>query len=272
MFSSIPVLIALPLCAVVPAAVAVALHTLVRRKVPPERLAKEHDVAGYLIAVVGVLYSVVLGFLVGTVWTQFASAQQTADAEAGAVADAFNFAGNVRRPQREELQRLIARYAIEVHDFEWVFAQRGREDPVAESLLTRAVRVTIALPPPSGRTDQGAILQSAAMRDWLLTSLREIGDARRLRLLQSKSRLPTGMLEALILGGVMVICFVFFFGVKSYYRQMAMTGLLAGSMGLFFGLVVELSTPYSGGIHVSPDAWTFVIANNHLEDFTGGRQ
>jgi hypothetical protein len=269
-FSGIPVLIALPLFAVVPAAIAVVVHTLVRRRVPPESLAEQHDVAGYLIAVVGVLYSVVLGFLVGTVWTQFSSAQQTADAEAGAVADAFNFAGNIRRPQREELQRLIARYAIEVHDFEWFFAEHGREDPLAESLLTRTVRATIALP-TSGKTGTGTILQSAAMRDWLLTSLREIGDARRLRLLQSQSRLPTGMLEALILGGVMVICFVFFFGVKSYFRQMAMTALLAGSMGLFFGLVVELSTPYSGGIHISADAWTFVIANNHLEDFTGGR-
>lgn len=270
MFSGIPVLIALPLFAVVPAAIAVVVHTLVRRRVPPESLAEQHDVAGYLIAVVGVLYSVVLGFLVGTVWTQFASAQQTADAEAGAVADAFNFAGNIRQPQREELQRLIARYAIEVHGVEWFLAERGREDPLAESLLASAVRVTIALPPPSGKAGAGAILQGAAMRDWLLTSLRSIGDARRLRLLQSKSRLPTGMLEALILGGVMVICFVFFFGVKSYSRQMAMTALLTGSMGLFFGLVVELSTPYSGGIHISPDAWTFIIANNRLEDFTGG--
>jgi len=136
--------------------------------------------------------------------------------------------------------------------------------------LARAVRVTLALQPPSGR-GFGAILQRAAMRDWLLTSLREIGDARRLRVLQSKSRLPAGMLEALILGGVMVICFVFFFGVKVYFRQMAMTALLAGSMGLFFGLVLELSTPYSGAIHISRDAWNVVIENNHLADFTGGR-
>lgn len=269
MFSAIPVLIALPLFALIPAAAAVGVHTLVRAKVPPASLAEQHDVAGYLIAVVGVLYSVVLGFLVGTVWTQFASAQQTADTEAGAVADAFNYAGNVRPPQRAELQRLIARYAMEVHDVEWFYAERGLEDPVAQALLDRAVRATIALR-PVGRGGAGAIVQSEAMRDWLLTSLREIGDARRLRVLQSKSRLPAGMLEALILGGVMVIAFIFFFGVKVYFRQMAMTALVAGSIGLFFGLVVELSTPYSGAIHISRDAWTFVIANNHLADFSAG--
>jgi len=34
------------------------------------------------------------------------------------------------------------------------------------------------------------------------------------------------------------------------------TLLLAGSIGLFFGFVVELSTPYSGAIHVSRAALT----------------
>ncbi|MGA8576925.1 MAG: hypothetical protein WB609_14730, partial [Candidatus Cybelea sp.] len=262
MLSSIPVLIALPLFAVIPAAAAVGVHALIRRAVPPENLAEQHDVAGYLIAVVGVLYSVVLGFLVGTVWTQFASAQQTADAEAGSVADAFNYAAHVRRPQRERLQRLIARYALEVRDVEWFVAQRGREDPAAVSLLESAVRVTLAIPPPRANDSEGTVLQSAGMRAWLLTSLREIGDARRLRLVQSESRLPSGMLEALVLGGMMVISFTFFFGVKNYARQMTMTALLAGSMGLFFGLVLELSTPYSGAVHISRDAWTYVIENN----------
>jgi hypothetical protein len=63
------------------------------------------------------------------------------------------------------------------------------------------------------------------------------------------------------------MAFTFLFGVRSYAKQMFMTALLAGSIGLFFGLVIELSTPYSGSIHVSRDSLTFVIDNNHLADF-----
>jgi hypothetical protein len=44
-----------------------------------------------------------------------------------------------------------------------------------------------------------------------------------------------------------------------------MVGLLAGSIGLFFGLIVELSMPYSGAIHVSRESLDIVIANNHME-------
>jgi hypothetical protein len=75
------------------------------------------------------------------------------------------------------------------------------------------------------------------------------------------------MLEALVLGAVFVITFTFFFGVRSYAKQMSMTALLAGSIGLFFGLIIELSQPYSGGITVSRGEWDVVIAGNHLADY-----
>ena len=81
--AQIPVLVALPLFALVSAGLAILAHVIFRKFVPPERLLEQYDVAGYLVAVVGVLYSVVLGFLVGTVWTAFATAQQTTDLEAG---------------------------------------------------------------------------------------------------------------------------------------------------------------------------------------------
>jgi hypothetical protein len=261
-----PALVALPLFAIVPAAAAIAAHAWFRRCVPPERL-DDHDVAGYLVAVVGVLYSVVLGFLVGTVWTGFSAAQQTADTEAGAVADAFNYSARLPKRERAIMQRLVARYAVVVRDDEWAYARRGVEDPVANRILGEAVTYTTAISPEATPKDSGKLLMEASIQTQLLASLRDIGDARRLRIVQAESRLPNGMLEALVLGGLMVISFVFFFGMRSFARQMAITGLVAGSIGLFLGLALELSTPYSGAMHISTDAWTFVIDNNHLRDF-----
>jgi uncharacterized protein YacL len=119
--------------------------------------------------------------------------------------------------------------------------------------------------PPNATSAQ--ILETNTLRAALIDSLRRIGDSRRLRVVQSESQLPAGMLEALILGAIGVIAFTFLFGVRSYLKQMTMTALLAGSIGLFFGLVIVLSTPYSGPIRVSRDSMTFVIDNNRLVDF-----
>lgn len=248
-------------------AVAVAAHALFRRFVPPDQLIEGHEVAGFLVSVVGVLYSVVLGFLVGTVWTGFTAAQQALDLEAGYVADAFNFAGQVREPERHELQRVLARYAIEVRSNEGSFLERGRQDPRALALVEEAVKITMAMPPPAATDSAGAVLAATATRTALLENLRSIGDTRRLRLVQSQSHLPRVMFASLILGAVFVLAFAFFFGVRSFYKQMAMTALVAASIGLFFGLVVELNTPYSGFISVSHDAWRYVIENNRLETF-----
>ncbi len=250
--SGLWVLYALPLFAGAFAAVAVAAHSVLRKFVSPERLSEHHEVAGFLMGVVGVLYSVVLGFLVGTVWTGFSSAQQTADLEAGYVGDAFNFAGQMQTPQRAELQRAIARYAMDVRDSAWG-AGGGPQDTTGQ-LLYGALRLTLSAP-------------SSVVREGELHSLQSLADTRRLRLVQARSRLPDGMLEALLIGAAFVIAFTFFFGVRSYAKQMTMTALLAGSIGLFFGLILELSTPYSGSVQVSRGAWSYVIASNHLAEF-----
>lgn len=247
------------------AGLAVAAHAVFRRFVPPEKLSEQYDVAGFLVAVVGVLYSVVLGLLVGTVWTGFTTAQQTTDTEAGSVADAFNYAAQLPHGQGAAIQRLIAQYAIEVRDVEWYMLEQGRTDPRAQDLLARAVALTVAMPQPKN-VSSGELLESSVLRNEVLDNLRNVGDTRRLRFLQARNRLPPGMLEALILGAMLVIAFALFFGVRSFFKQMAMTALIAGAIGLFFGLIVELSTPYSGAVQVSRDAWTFVIQNNHFTD------
>lgn len=266
-FSNLSVLIALPAFAGLFAAVAVAAHTLLRPFLPPaERLSEYNDVPGFLMGVAGVLYSVVLGFLVGTVWSSFASAQQTTDLEAGYVADAFNYAGQMQPPQSRELQRIIARYALALRDQNWSTAPRDRNDPTA-TLLYEAVRTAVQVPAQPKNTSSAQILERNSIRSALIDTLRQLGDARRLRFVQSQAWLPPGLIEALLLGAAFVITFTFLFGVRSYAKQMLMTGLLAGSIGLFFGLVLELSTPYSGSIHVSRDSLTFVIDSNHLADF-----
>jgi predicted lipid-binding transport protein (Tim44 family) len=79
------------------------------------------------------------------------------------------------------------------------------------------------------------------------------------------------MFLALILGGLMVLVFVFLFGVESGAIQLTMTATVAGCIGLLIGLVVEFNAPYSGAIRVTPEAWTLVIDGNHFADVASGR-
>lgn len=257
----VPAWLTLPLYAIVPAVIACLLHAAFRRWIPPEQLIEHHDVAGFLVSVVGVLYSVVLGFLVATVWTSFQTAQQTADIEAGYVADALAFTSALPPQHRASVQKPLARYAVEVHDVEWKTLAHGREDPRAHALLVEAVAAMLAMPPPH-TADLAAALEAESNRDSLIFHLRNIGDERRLRISQARSQIPASMYEALLLGAAIVVAFAFLFGVTPVRLQMTMTALLVASIGLFLGLVIELSTPYAGPIRVSSDAWAYIIHHN----------
>lgn len=265
-FTHIPALATLPLLGSVSAGLAVGAHCLFRRIVPPEKLVEQHAVAAALISVIGVLYSVVLGFLVGTVWTSFDAAQRTADREARYVAVAFYDASELPNPYRRAVQRKIAQYAFEVRDVEWLELSRGRIDPRARALLSDTIQLILAIPPPA-KPAPGEFLRQVAIINATAESLRNIGDIRGERVAQARSRLPSVVFEALILGGLLVMAFTFLFGVKPLPLQMTMTALVAACIGIFFGLIVDLNTPYAGPVRVSPDVWTSIIQSDRLAEF-----
>jgi hypothetical protein len=249
----------------VPAAVAIAAHAVFRRLVPPERLLPHHEVAGFLVAVVGVLYAVVLGFVVVTVWTSFDVAQRNADAEAGDVAEVFLAARELPEPVRSRVQSLLADYAFEVRDNEWPALTDGAQDPKARELLL-AARETIAAAPIPAKLGTGDALRQATLRADLFATVRDLSIARRQRLLDAESRVPAVLYFALVIGGLIVMSFDFLFGIESRTLQLTMTGLVAASIGLLLGIIVELDRPYGHGIRVNSNAWTFVIRTNHMAE------
>jgi hypothetical protein len=254
----------LVLLSIAPAAIAVTAHALFRRYVPAERLLPHHEVAGFLVAVVGVLYAVVLGFVVVTVWASYDAAQRNADAEAGDAAEVFLAARELPQPARSRVQSLMADYAFEVRDREWAALVTGEQDPKARDLLlaTREALASARIPAAS----PGETMRQGTLRADLFATIRELSVARRQRLLDTENRVPGALYFALVLGAALVMSFVFLFGVQNRTLQLTMTGLVAASIGLLFGIVVELDRPYAHGIRVNPNAWTFVIRSNHLAE------
>jgi hypothetical protein len=265
---ALPDWLALLVYIAVPAAAMVLAHVAIRRIMPAAKLAPHHEVAGFLVAVIGVLYAVVLGFVVVTVWTAFDAAQQTADLEAGYVGDTYNLARALAEPTRTRVRHDLAAYALEVRDVEFASMAGGKQDPRALGLMKDAVGTLLSAQPASGTF--GQVLRAESRYNAVTEALRHVADARRLRFIDAESRLPRAMYVALILGGLMVLVFVFLFGVESGPLQFTMTATVAGCIGLLIGLVIEFNAPFSGAIRVTPAAWSLVIENNQLASFADG--
>src|SRR5215207_2966988 len=104
---------------------AVAGLELVQRLVPSEKRQQHNDVAGFLYAVVGVVYAVLLALLVIAVWEQYERALETVEGEADSVADIAWLAHRLPEPERHVLQEDARSYAQEVVDQEWPQMEQG---------------------------------------------------------------------------------------------------------------------------------------------------
>src|SRR5918996_2532477 len=107
--------------------VAVAGLELVQRLVPAEKRQEHNDVAGFLYAVVGVVYAVLLALLVIAVWEQYQRALETVEGEANSVADIAWLAHRLPESERYQLQEHARSYAQEVVDEEWPLMEQGSE-------------------------------------------------------------------------------------------------------------------------------------------------
>src|SRR5918999_2449357 len=110
-------------------------HTVVQRLVPSQVRQQHNDVAGFIYAVLGVIYAVLIALVVIAVWEDFAAARDTVEREASELDDVFRLAHALPEPEGRQLQELARSYAQVVVDEEWALMAQGRTSPRAWDLL-----------------------------------------------------------------------------------------------------------------------------------------
>src|SRR3712207_9261846 len=85
------------------ACLAAVVGLMVVQRLVPATIRKEHnDVAGFVYAVLGVIYAVLLALVVIATWEEFGRARVTVESEANALAEIFWLAHRLPEPQGRE--------------------------------------------------------------------------------------------------------------------------------------------------------------------------
>jgi len=92
-------------------AVAVGGLILVQRFVPISLRRQHNEVAGFIYAVLGVVYAVLLGLMVVAVWEDWEAATDRADQEASELAEVFWVADRMPESDGHSIQELVRSYA-----------------------------------------------------------------------------------------------------------------------------------------------------------------
>ena len=222
----------------------VAGMLFVRKRFPIPQLREHHEVAGYLVGIVGTLYAVLLGLVVVDVQGKYQQARMMEETEASAAADLFHLADSFPQPTRAEIQKALLEYVSIILDVEWNSAEAG-QFTVESTKPLRKIWKTFNVYEPTSNHEQLSYSQA-------LVTLTSLSDSRRYRIVASNSSVPAVLWTVLVSGGVLTILFTYFFAFQSWRSQMVMTTMLTLCLSLNVLLVLLYSNPYRGDLRVKP--------------------
>jgi hypothetical protein len=226
------------------------LH-VVRRRVPLSVLETQHEVAGFIIGVLGAIYAVLLAFVVVAVWDQFGEAKVTVATEANQLNDLSRMVEGFPASSRQPLLDSLRAYAQSVIDDEWGTMSKGQASAKTQAAMDNLWQLIRQVEPQTNREN--------ALYAESLDRLNQLSDSRRLRVHASSDDIPLVIQILLWGGGLIIIAFTYFFGVKSIRSQALMTAALAGEVAFILFLVVVLDNPFHGYLRLSPEPMRQVV-------------
>jgi Ca2+/Na+ antiporter len=246
-FNLVPGLFALSLFVLA----SVAGLILVQRVVPIEIRKQHNDVAGFIYAVVGIAYAVLLGLVVIAVWEQFQEARDTVEREANELAELFWLGHRLPETEGHRLQELTRSYARVVVAEEWPLMARGESSPRAWELIDE-IRLTVQDMNPDTEAEQ-------VLYDQGLERVHDLADARRDRLVEGHEGIPTILWAVLVVGAFVAVGFTYLFGLDDTTTHTLMVALLALVIGLVLFTIGSLEYPYSGNARLGPGPFELVL-------------
>lgn len=222
---------------------------IVRRKVNANLLHEHTEVGGFILAVVGVVYAVLLGFVVIGVWDRFNQAEIRTFDEAASVTSLYRDADAF--PNASLLRSELRTYVNDVIQYGWPAMRRGAESVRSERSIDRVDALIRHLP-----------VKSPSQQDvqaQMLSSIDAVMLARDQRIFMSATGIDPLMWSTLILSAFITIGFTLLFGFRHVGMQRLMIGGLALVIGLVLYLAMSLDYPYRGATSISPRAFTAAL-------------
>jgi Protein of unknown function (DUF4239) len=233
------------------AVIALALR-LVQRFVPHPHRERHNEVAGFIFAGVGVLYAVLLGFVVVSVWGNVGAAQQTTFNEADSLAGVYWISRSLPLPLGAQIEHETLDYATTVESSEWPLMARHQSSPAATQLVYE-IRASVL-------SYQPATLQQQVLYDHAVTDVENLASARRQRLDQVQDSVPPILWAALIAGAVVTVGFTFLFGMSSSLAHGLMVLALGAMVVASLILIKEMDYPFAGVTRVDPTAFQVFLS------------
>lgn len=230
---------------------AVAGQRLLRRWLPWLSEGRHNDVAGFLVAVIGVVYAVIVGFAIIGLWEDHAEADQTVGREAALVADVAQGSAVFGTETSRRIRAQVIAYG-EAVIASWPALGENRPTARTQAALDDLFTTFGGLTPRTAA--QHAFVEDS------LDRLHEVSQSRRIRFYESASgTLPGVMWAAVLVASLLALGFCLLFGLENARLHYVMVAGVAMFVALNLWLLIELSYPFSGDLGVQPEGFHAIV-------------
>jgi hypothetical protein len=219
-------------------AIAVARYMRHRKREP------EDVTLGFIGPSLAALYLLVLALALATEWQTIGSAQQAVGNEAVAVQQVYWAASGLPPVAASTLRSQVRGYASTVVDHDWPQMQRGTLDDASLRMLTTMSTSLIAVDTETSRASNA--------QSYATGQLSALISARAQRENAAESRLPVGVLIAVVITSLIVGLFPFAGGIRSDRISTTVAVLQAVLVAVAAVVVFQLNNPFTGPLSTGP--------------------
>ena len=256
LFMEAPAILLLLLAVSIALALGCAGQWYVHHQFPDHDFVQHNEVGGFIIAVTGSLYAVMLGFLTVVGWQHFADAQQLVALESAAAGDVWHAAIGLPATERARVRRDTLRYATLMVQNEWPKMRSGSFDTEADVVVMDAITAAGAFRP--------ADFMESNSQNATLQQLSTLHDMRQRRLAYNEGGIKGFEWLVLAVGAVCVVCLCWLFGLRNTSVHLFMTASVTVTITSMLVLLFELQYPFRTDLRIAPVSWLATINHIHL--------
>jgi Na+/proline symporter len=239
----LPVALSFLIVSVITTSVALAGLRFVRKTYPAEVLKENHEVAAIIFNSFGLLYGVVVAFVVFVTWGGYDDAKKNLEMEANEADDIFHITKTFPDPARGIIRQGLMDYIASVYGDELERMSQGDISLHSNRAMARLITVFYQI-------DEKSVPNRELYAE-SLKRLNNLAQYRRIRIFAGNDTVPLAVWLVLLVGGVITISYTYFFGMKNIKSQYLMTAALTVTITLILVLIYILDHPFTGTSKVS---------------------
>jgi magnesium-transporting ATPase (P-type) len=214
---------------------------------PREKRQAHNDLIGWQLSVLGTTYAVIIGFMLYTVWINFGEADLNSDAEANSLVNVYRLSSGLAPEEGAKLRALTRAYGDAVVDNEW--------GEMANNIMPEETRAIARQMWATLMASKAASPTEITAEDHAIREVSALAGYRRIRMVESASRLPGVLWFVLIVGGVVTIASTCMFGAANSPLHIIQVSAFALLISLVLVAIADINRPFQGSVHVSDYAF-----------------